>query len=286
MAWMGRSGLARMGSSFGALEGAALRRGLRVQAGRTRRPNAPAHTHDYGWRAGLHPSRQPARSLTGSASMGSRAGGCNGNGNSNGNGNGTGHDAADSLLSNPPDLTSPYTIFKQAIPEGPPPGGPFAISLPKLKRHFLQLQGGAHPDKYPPGPQKQAAEALSARINEAYQLLASPLSRAQFLLQSQHGIDVTSESGAKQHPQDSGTLMYVLGIQEEIEEAPDEHTIEKLKERNSETIEECVDCIADAFAAADVDRAVRETVRLRYLQSVQHGLHEWEPGKMEIDLHQ
>ncbi|KAI5290088.1 hypothetical protein KEM52_000571, partial [Ascosphaera acerosa] len=152
----------------------------------------------------------------------------------------------------------------------------------------------AHLDKHPLDILKQRAEALSARINAAYQVLLDPLSRARFLLQSRHGISVTSISGAKlisatqtgclfqslSEPAEitqSSTAkirMYVLGIQEEIEEAPDETTIERLQARDTGLIGDCVESIAGASTDSNLEQAVRETVRLRYLYVVQHGLKE------------
>src|SRR6266498_938137 len=81
-----------------------------------------------------------------------------------------------------------FDFFPQTLPSGPPPATPFQIDLPTLRREFLQLQAKTHPDKFPTGPPKAKAEALSARINEAYKTLTSPLLRAQYLL-SLHGID-------------------------------------------------------------------------------------------------
>ncbi|KAI5302612.1 hypothetical protein KEM56_000523 [Ascosphaera pollenicola] len=190
----------------------------------------------------------------------------------------------DSLINSPPDLTSHYTIFRKTTPQGPPPSGPFDIPIAQLKREFLELQSGAHPDKYPQGIPKQKAEALSSRVNEAYRTLSDPLARAQYILDSQYGVDVTSESGAKEHPQDSETLMYVMEIQEEIEDAPDEDTIAKLKEKNDKCIKECIASMGEAFNSANVEAATKETVKLRFLYSVQHGLKEWEPGRFEIRL--
>ncbi|KAK2749719.1 hypothetical protein FQN55_002955 [Onygenales sp. PD_40] len=187
-------------------------------------------------------------------------------------------DEADALINKPPDITNHYTIFPKTIPN-PPPQGPFAISLPELRREFLNLQSRAHPDKYPPGLEKQRAEALSARINEAYRTLSDPLTRAQYLLAAQHGIDVTAEDGAQSHPQDPETLMQVLEVQEMIEEAQDEVMVAALKEENEERIKGCVAMLGDALDKGDVEGARKECVRLRYWYTIREGLREWEPGK-------
>ncbi|PYI06195.1 Co-chaperone Hsc20 [Aspergillus sclerotiicarbonarius CBS 121057] len=190
--------------------------------------------------------------------------------------------------SNTPDITNHYTIFKTTLPAGPPPASPFDIPTSSLRREFLQLQGRIHPDKYPQGPQKQSAEALSARINEAYRTLLDPLQRAQYLLREIHGIDVTAEDGASKHALDPETLMEVMEVQETIEEVSGdpgaEARIMELKKENEGRVEECVRVLGEAFDKGDIELARRECVRLRFWYSVGEGLREWEPGMVEIRL--
>ncbi|CEJ57566.1 Putative J-type chaperone [Penicillium brasilianum] len=187
-----------------------------------------------------------------------------------------------------PDITNHYTIFPKTLPAGPPPASPFEISIGDLRREFLQLQGTVHPDKYPSGPAKQHAEALSARINEAYRTLSDPLQRAQYLLRELHGIDVTAEDASTKHALDAATLMEVMEVQETIEEvgaSPEaEAEIDALKDENQMRIAGCVDALAKAFDRGDIEGARAECVKLRFWYSVGEGLREWEPGSTEIRL--
>lgn len=189
-----------------------------------------------------------------------------------------------------PDLTNHYTVFPDTIPGGPPPNSPFEIPLPALRREFLKLQALSHPDKYPPGPAKQRAEALSARINEAYRTLADPLHRAQYLLSQWHGIDVTAEDGAAKHALDPETLMEVMEAQETVEEASSlpeaeaEATINRLRDENAARIDASVKALGEAFDRGDIEAARAECVRLRFWYSLADGLREWEPGRTEIRL--
>ncbi|CAG8894870.1 unnamed protein product [Penicillium nalgiovense] len=127
-------------------------------------------------------------------------------------------EASKIALAGAPDITNHYTIFPQTLPAGPPPGSAFTIPTSDLRREFLQLQGLVHPDKYPNGAEKQLAEGLSARINEAYRTLLDPLQRAQYILREWHGIDVTAEDASTKHALDAETLMEVMEVQETIEE--------------------------------------------------------------------
>lgn len=192
--------------------------------------------------------------------------------------------------SNLPDLTNHYTIFRETLPAGPPPASPFDLPLADLRREFLRLQNVIHPDKYPPGPAKQRAEALSARINEAYRTLSDPLQRAQYLLREMHGIDVTAEdaASASTHALDPQTLMEVMEVQETIEEVgagPEaEGAIAELKKENDARVAGCVERLGRAFERGDIEAARQECVRLRFWYSVGEGLREWEPGSTEIRL--
>jgi molecular chaperone HscB len=184
----------------------------------------------------------------------------------------------------PPDTTSYYTLFPSTLPNGPPPHGAFAISTAQLRREFLQLQRLHHPDNFPPSTtttqqQHRQALALSAYINEAFKTLSSPLLRAQYLLLTQHGIDVTSEDSS-QNLTDQTTLMEVMEAQEAVEEAgSDADEIERLKAENGARVERSVDRIGTALEEGDVEGAKRECLRLKYWTSLASVLHEWEPGK-------
>ncbi|EEA22182.1 hypothetical protein TMatcc_008384 [Talaromyces marneffei ATCC 18224] len=189
-----------------------------------------------------------------------------------------------------PDVTNHYTIFPTTLPQGPPPNSPFILDVAALRREFLQLQGAVHPDKYPQGPEKQRAEALSSRINDAYRTLSDPLSRAQYLLAELHGIDILAEDGASKYALDHETLMEIMDVQETVEElssapvAEAEATINRLRAENAGRIEDSVAKLQKAFAEGDIETAQMETVRLRFWYSLRDGLREWEPGHAEIRI--
>ncbi|KAF2463012.1 Co-chaperone Hsc20 [Lindgomyces ingoldianus] len=174
-----------------------------------------------------------------------------------------------------------YHFFPQSLPAGPPPHGRFSIDLPSLKKEFLQLQARAHPDLHP-AENKNKAQALSARINEAYNTLQSPLLRAQYLL-SLRGIDVHEDETAK--VEDPELLMEVLETREQIEEAETEEDLVGMKTDNERRIGESVKVLEGAFERDDVDRAKSEAVRLRYWVNIKDCLDGWERGKPVILEH-
>ena len=177
-----------------------------------------------------------------------------------------------------PDISNHYTLFPSTLPHGPPPNGPFSISLPALRKEFLQIQSLYHPDKHPNEPAHSKALALSALINNAYKTLADPLLRAQYLLLQNYDINVMSEDNST-HASDSETLMEVMEAQERIEDAETQAQIDEIRVENAKRIEETVRALGEALEQGDAAAATRECVRLRYWRSLADGLHSWEPGK-------
>lgn len=98
----------------------------------------------------------------------------------------------------------------------------YHLELPQLTSRFQDLQRQFHPDKFAsrPAAEQLVAVQQSATINQAWQTLRHPLSRAEYIL-SLHGFDLASE----QHTvRDTAFLMEQLELREELDE------IEKAKQ--------------------------------------------------------
>lgn len=183
--------------------------------------------------------------------------------------------------SGPQQTQTHYSFFPKSLSAGAPPEGPFSIDLNALKREFLQLQAKAHPDLHPQ-EHKKRAEATSARINEAYKTLQSPLHRAQYLL-SQRGIETAEDETAK--VDDPELLMEVLEAREQIEEAESEEDLVSMKDENEVRIQESIKALEQAFAADDVETAKSETVKLRYWMNISESIANWEKEKPVVLEH-
>lgn len=168
-----------------------------------------------------------------------------------------------------------YDIFREVLPKGPPPEGPFAVDSKSLRKEFLRIQATAHPDRHPQ-EQKSRAEATSARINEAYRTLQDPLLRTQYLL-SLKGIDVAEDETARLD--DQTLLIDVLESQEEIESAQQEKDLEALSETNDLRLQHSVRILEEAFAKDDMETAKKEAIKLRYWTNIHNSIHSWESGK-------
>jgi molecular chaperone HscB len=166
-----------------------------------------------------------------------------------------------------------YDLFPNTFPSGPPPKAPFTPDLKQLRKEFIQLQGLAHPDRAGADKQRQA-EALSARINEAYKTLQDPLRRARYLL-AQHGIDVEDESA---QISDNALLMEVMEAREAVEEVEDEEGLVSIREENDVRIGESVKVLEACFEKGDLEAAAQEAIRLRYWSNIAESIHGWEKG--------
>ncbi|KAF2456798.1 hypothetical protein BDY21DRAFT_364361 [Lineolata rhizophorae] len=183
--------------------------------------------------------------------------------------------SATSRLESRPRADDHYSFFPTTIPLGPPPEGAFSVDLDSLRREFLRLQATAHPDRAA-HDDKGSAQALSARINEAYKTLQNPLLRAQYLLE-RRGIEThTDETGKVEDPE---LLMDVLETREIIEHAESEDEILALKERNDQRVERSEKALEEAFARDDMNAAKEEAIKLRYWINIKDTLHSWEKGK-------
>ncbi|MDI1310442.1 MAG: Fe-S protein assembly co-chaperone HscB [Methylotenera sp.] len=149
----------------------------------------------------------------------------------------------------------------------------FSIDLNSLERSFRQLQSEAHPDKHASHTQSEQRLALqqSTLINDGYQTLRNPTSRAQFLI---------NLSGKTEAAQALSTtfLMSQMEWREAIEEAVksrDVTVLEALSKRLKHKISVQVNEIAAVldlqgdFATAEV--RVNE---LRFYEKLRHEIGE------------
>ncbi|KAJ2893089.1 Co-chaperone Hsc20 [Zalerion maritima] len=168
-----------------------------------------------------------------------------------------------------------YPFFPETLPQGPPPDGPFVIDTRALRREFLALQSRAHPD-LASHSEKSSAQALSARINEAYKVLSSPLLRAQYLL---HLKGEDAGLGEKGKTDDPELLMEVLETHHAIEDAESETELEGIRAENEGRIRESEGRLEGFFKRDEMAEAREEAVRLKYWVAVREKIHEWEVEK-------
>ena len=91
----------------------------------------------------------------------------------------------------------------------------FAVDGASLEVRYRELQREVHPDRFAAAPEseRRASMQLATRVNEAYQILKSPLRRAVYILQLR-GVDPEFETNTAMPPE---FLMEQMGWRERIE---------------------------------------------------------------------
>ena len=95
----------------------------------------------------------------------------------------------------------------------------FQLDCSLLSSQFRDLQRQFHPDKFAIASERDRLLAVqkAAQINDAYQVLKNPISRAEYLL-VQHGEDIRGEQQTMQDPM---FLMEQMELREELEDIAD-----------------------------------------------------------------
>jgi molecular chaperone HscB len=137
----------------------------------------------------------------------------------------------------------------------------FDLDLAALETAYFREQRAWHPDRFVGKPidKKQTAMQRSVDINQAYNTLKNPLSRAQYLLQL-GGITVgTEKDSIKPAP---ALLMEVMEWREQVEEGADLDKLDGLlKTIQSKTI----DNLSASYKNNALDTMAQEALKLSYV---------------------
>lgn len=145
----------------------------------------------------------------------------------------------------------------------------FALDNASLAARYQELQRKFHPDNYASRSEAEQLQAVtqSATINQAWQTLRHPLSRAEYML-SLHGFDLANE---QQTVRDTAFLMEQLELREElddIEQARDEARLEAFIARLNATIKTRSEQMISELDSEDWDRAADTVRKLRFLDKL------------------
>lgn len=140
----------------------------------------------------------------------------------------------------------------------------FDVDKTDLDQRYFALQRDLHPDRFATRAAREREISLqqSTSLNQAYETVKSPLRRAEYLL-SLNGVTVNAETGNR--PTDPDVLMEAMESREALAEAGTEAEIAALAARARDNQKQCLDALAAAFRANDLDAAARLAVRLKYL---------------------
>jgi len=150
----------------------------------------------------------------------------------------------------------------------------FELDTGAVDQAYKALQRQLHPDRFAQAgpPERELAEAHSARLNEAVAVLRSPLRRAGYWMELQ-GRRVLEED---QRMDDAATMMEVMEVSEAIEDASTQSEIDSLVEQNTAKVREVEGRLAAVFRGEDWDAARRLIERLQMLERLSQRLNEWQ----------
>ncbi|EAB4851140.1 co-chaperone HscB [Salmonella enterica subsp. enterica] len=159
----------------------------------------------------------------------------------------------------------------------------YQIDTQALSLRFQDLQRQYHPDKFANGTQAQqlAAVQQSATINQAWQTLRHPLTRAEYLL-SLHGFDLASE----QHTvRDTAFLMEQLTLREElndIEQSKDDVRLESFIKRVQKMFDARLQQMVEQLDNAAWDAAADTVRKLRFLDKLRSSAEQLEEKLLDF----
>lgn len=143
----------------------------------------------------------------------------------------------------------------------------FDLDLKELDRRYFAGQRQLHPDRFRAKTAREQAfaQGQAADLNEAYETLRDPLSRAVFLLK-RAGRRLDDADGVTVH--DKALLMEAMEAREALTEAEDAGAVEALMSKAHADADAVTKELSELFRTQDLDRAARATLRLKYLRKL------------------
>lgn len=145
----------------------------------------------------------------------------------------------------------------------------FDVNVPDLERRYKALQRRLHPDKFSTASalEREYAHQQAAVVNQAYDVLKKPLRRAHYIL-NQAGLGACEGMTIT----DPELLMYVMEAREDVEGAGDAAQLQGLLEQNTAVKDRCIEELAAAFRAGDLQLAAELTTQLRYICRIREAI--------------
>src|SRR5688572_10778850 len=141
----------------------------------------------------------------------------------------------------------------------------FGLETEELERSYREIQSRVHPDRFAHAgdAERRASLQWTTRVNEAFQILKNPVTRAKHLLEL-HGVDVAFETNTAMPPE---FLMQQMELREALEEATrkkDSARLDSLhknllreKQKLEQAIAEAIDARRDYAGAAGLVRKLQ-----------------------------
>lgn len=126
----------------------------------------------------------------------------------------------------------------------------FFIDLETMERNYVAMQSSMHPDCFSDLTKKESAVANIAKVNEAYSVLKSPLTRAEYILEL---------NGIKLQDEDRNNLV------SEVFDVCDAHDAESAI---TSEMSKCQELMGKFFEIGDIYQAALQVEKLKYLKKL------------------
>ncbi|MFO7603013.1 MAG: co-chaperone HscB [Gammaproteobacteria bacterium] len=163
----------------------------------------------------------------------------------------------------------------------------FAIDMEQLTQRYREIQRTVHPDRYANGSDQERRLAMqrTAQLNEAFQVLKNPLSRARYMLELQ-GVDFNNERDTQQDPL---FLMEQMELREALEELPAasdplgviSQTLETIQAREKQLFAE-IQTHLDSSGEQDQKAAKAIVHKLQFMHKLRQEAEDKEADLMDI----
>jgi molecular chaperone HscB len=140
----------------------------------------------------------------------------------------------------------------------------FGVDSAELDRRYFAAQRQLHPDRFATKTPRERAisQSQAVSLNEAYETLKEPVSRAAYLLKLK-GVDVNPDGCHT--VKDPALLMEQMELREALQEADTPEAVGRFAAAAEQQLKACTAAVAESFRCGDLDRAGHDTTRLKYL---------------------
>ncbi|RZQ56246.1 co-chaperone HscB [Pseudidiomarina tainanensis] len=150
----------------------------------------------------------------------------------------------------------------------------FNLDAAELQQRYRKLQQTMHPDRFANGSERDKLMAVqrTSQLNDAYQTLRSPLSRAEYLLELR-GIELAHEQTTLQDPE---FLMAQMEWRERIEEVDDFDSLDAAYKDLQEQMRDLQSELEQQLNSDANDKAANTVRKLKFMHKLHHELEQIE----------
>ncbi|KAL6940744.1 hypothetical protein ACO0QE_004658 [Hanseniaspora vineae] len=176
-----------------------------------------------------------------------------------------------------------YEIFPKTLAKSN--NDKWNLNLNQLRKEYRVLQSRSHPDlvNHSADNTVEQTQLDSSLLNQAYNTLKTPLLRAQYLIQLETGKNLNQDSEVQElkktaiSPQ---TLMDVMLVHEQLEDATSEAEVREMREENKIKMEEIERKLDECFNKThDYNEAIKLSLTLKYWTNLDQAFKEWDPNR-------